>query len=75
MVGLTGGIASGKSYVRELLKDKGAFVLDCDALGHLSYIQGTPTYQAMIAAFGDSIVNPGKPFWETNHCSSILAQK
>ncbi|CAM6097620.1 unnamed protein product [Calypogeia fissa] len=57
MVGLTGGIAAGKSYVRDLLKDKGAVVLDCDALGHLSYVPGTPTYQAMVAAFGQSIVN------------------
>lgn len=56
MVGLTGGIAAGKTFVRELMKESGIDVLDCDALGHLSYVPGTPTFEAMVKAFGRSIV-------------------
>jgi dephospho-CoA kinase len=57
VIGLTGGIASGKSTLREALaKYPGVRVLDADKLGHLAYAPGTETLKKLIAAFGESIV-------------------
>ena len=40
IIGLTGGIASGKSSVGRLLAQKGAGHVDCDILGHRAYLKG-----------------------------------
>jgi len=55
-IGLTGGIASGKSTVSAILAEQGATVLDADQLGHRSYDPGTPAFDAVVAAFGSAIV-------------------
>jgi len=57
-VGLTGGIASGKSMVVRMLVEKGAFVVDHDRLAHLAYEPGGPSYEAIIADFGREVLNP-----------------
>jgi phosphopantetheine adenylyltransferase/dephospho-CoA kinase len=51
-VGLTGGIASGKSTVARELARRGARVIDADRLGHLAYEPGTAAHREVIAAFG-----------------------
>lgn len=56
VIGLTGGIASGKSLVSQQLAELGATILDADKLGHESYKPGTDTYRAVIEAFGQDIV-------------------
>jgi dephospho-CoA kinase len=58
IIGLTGGIASGKSTVAGMLAEHGAVVVDADVLGHEVYEPGTDTWQAVRAAFGDEIVQP-----------------
>lgn len=55
-VGLTGGIASGKSTVVRMLVEKGAVVIDHDRLAHLAYEPGGPSYKAIIAGFGREIL-------------------
>ena len=55
-IGLTGGIASGKSTVVELLRDFGAATIDADRLGHQTYEPGTDTFNAVVQAFGGEIV-------------------
>ena len=55
-IGLTGGIASGKSTVVEALRDLGAETIDADRLGHQTYEPGTGTFQAVVEAFGDELV-------------------
>ena len=55
VIGLTGGIASGKSLVSQQLAELGATVIDADKLGHESYRQGTGTYRAVIEAFGQDV--------------------
>ena len=55
-IGLTGGIASGKSTVVELLHEFGAATIDADKLGHQTYEPGTDTFNAVVAAFGDELV-------------------
>ena len=56
IIGLTGGIASGKSLVSQRLAELGAVVIDADKLGHESYRKGTDTYRAVVEAFGDEVV-------------------
>jgi dephospho-CoA kinase len=57
-VGLTGGIASGKSVVAEVFREEGAFVLDTDILGHEMMEPGTPAHQEIRERFGDGILGP-----------------
>ena len=46
VIGLTGGIASGKSTAANLLKGYGAIVIDADRVGHRVYEPGTSGFQA-----------------------------
>ncbi len=55
-IGLTGGIASGKSTVVEALRGLGAETIDADRLGHQTYEPGTGTFKAVVEAFGDELV-------------------
>ncbi|MEX2031879.1 MAG: dephospho-CoA kinase [Dehalococcoidia bacterium] len=56
VIGLTGGIASGKSTAAEMLREMGASVIDADRLGHRSYDPGTPGFEKVVNAFGHDIV-------------------
>jgi dephospho-CoA kinase len=56
LVGLTGGIGSGKSTVSALLAAKGAVVVDADAVTRDVQRPGTPTFAAMVDRFGPGIV-------------------
>lgn len=56
VIGLTGGIAAGKSTVSEALREQGAAVIDADKVGHEAYQPGTGTFQALVAHFGPAIV-------------------
>ncbi|MEX0784463.1 MAG: dephospho-CoA kinase [Dehalococcoidia bacterium] len=56
VIGLTGGIASGKSTVAQFFRDRGIPVIDADVLGHRTYEPGTDTFAAVAAAFGPDIV-------------------
>jgi dephospho-CoA kinase len=55
VVGLTGGIASGKSTVARELARRGARVIDADKLGHRAYEPGTQAHRDVIAAFGPEV--------------------
>lgn len=57
-VGLTGGIASGKSTVSALLTELGAVVIDADALAREVVARGTPGLDAVVAEFGPGILTP-----------------
>ena len=56
VIGLTGGIASGKSLVSEQLAARGALVIDADKVGWETYRQGTETYRVVIDVFGPEVV-------------------
>jgi dephospho-CoA kinase len=58
IVGLTGGIGSGKSTVLSMLAARGATVIDADAIVHELQRPGTEVFDAMVEAFGDGIVAP-----------------
>ncbi len=59
VVGLTGGIGSGKSTFAALLSERGAVVIDADALGHQALAPGTPTWHSIVDQFGDEILGAG----------------
>lgn len=56
IIGLTGGIASGKSSVCQRLKGLGAAVINCDQLGHQAYTPGQKAYQEIIKNFGKEVI-------------------
>src|SRR3990170_4532306 len=56
VIGLTGGIGSGKSTVARMLQQKGAKLLSADAAGHEVYEPDRPAYQEIVNAFGRDIV-------------------
>ena len=56
IIGLTGGIASGKSTVATTLRSWGAYVIDADKLGHRAYVKGTDAFHKVVAQFGEDVV-------------------
>jgi dephospho-CoA kinase len=58
VIGLTGGILSGKSTVSGMLAEKGAVVIDADKIGHASYMPQTETWHELVHAFGERILMP-----------------
>ncbi|HZC65052.1 MAG TPA: dephospho-CoA kinase [Candidatus Dormibacteraeota bacterium] len=59
-LGLTGGIASGKSSVAAMLREQGFTVLDADALAHQLIEPGQPAYREVVAEFGNDIAPDGR---------------
>ncbi len=58
VVGLTGGIGSGKSTVSGMLASRGAVVIDADAITREQQQPGTAVFEAMVERFGPGIVAP-----------------
>ena len=56
-VGLTGGLASGKSFVGHSLAELGCFLIQADELGHQVIEPGAEAYQGVVALFGREILN------------------
>jgi dephospho-CoA kinase len=59
LVGLTGGIGSGKSTVARMLEDRGAVVFDADGLAREAVAPGTPGHDAVVERFGANVLAPG----------------
>lgn len=59
IVGLTGGIGSGKSLVAQYFSDLGARVIDADQLARQVIERGTDGFDEVVASFGDSILRDG----------------
>jgi len=57
VIGLTGGIASGKSAVANMLRDRGAAVVDADEIARRVVEPGTPALAEIRARFGDSVLD------------------
>jgi len=59
-VGLTGGIASGKSLVGRMFTELGAHTIGADEIAHELMAPGEPAYNEIVLKFGDTILNPDK---------------
>jgi dephospho-CoA kinase len=60
IVGLTGGLATGKTTVARLFQDSGAIVLDADVLARQVVQPGKPAWRDIISEFGREIVRPDR---------------
>ncbi len=58
VIGLTGGIGSGKSTVSQFLAELGAVILDADKIGHEAFKPNTRAWHEVVAAFGKQILTP-----------------
>ncbi len=58
LVGLTGGIATGKSTVSKILRELGAVVLDADVLAREVVEPGQPALEAIVREFGPDVLTP-----------------
>ena len=58
VIGLTGGIGTGKSTVGEILAGLGASIINADALGHKVYEPDTPGWAEVVDAFGEDVLSP-----------------
>ena len=59
VIGLTGGIGSGKSLAAEFFADLGALVIDADQLARAAIERGSKGFDDVVAVFGDSILKNG----------------
>ena len=58
VIGLTGGIGTGKSEVARVLEGLGAVRVSADELAHQAYRPGTDTWREVVAAFGEEVLLP-----------------
>jgi len=56
IVGLTGGVASGKSVVSQVWKEEGAYLIDADRIARELVLPRTPAWKALVKAFGKEIL-------------------
>ena len=56
VIGLTGGIGTGKSEVSRILRGFGAEIIDTDQIGHDVYLPGTAGFREVVENFGDEMV-------------------
>ena len=71
--GLTGGIGSGKSTVAAMFSDKGALIIDADAISRELMEPGEETFQRVVAAFGEEILLDNGQLNRTHLASLIFA--
>ncbi len=60
LVGLTGGVATGKSTVTGMFRRCGAYTIDADVLAHAVVEPGRPAWREIVAAFGKRVLNPDR---------------
>ena len=60
LVGLTGGVATGKSTVAKMFKQCGAIVIDADELAHEVVKPGKPAWREIVKTFGKTVLNPDR---------------
>ena len=75
VIGLTGGIASGKSTVSAYLKQKGIPIIDCDVEARHVFDVGQKAYYDVIAEFGDEILNDDKTINRKKLASIVYPDK
>jgi dephospho-CoA kinase len=72
LVGLTGGIGSGKSTFAALLAERGAQVIDADVMGHDALKPGERAWHSVVDQFGDEILSPGSMTIDRKRLAEIV---
>lgn len=75
IIGLIGGIASGKSVISQHFEKLGAAVLNCDKLAHEIYEPGTECYEKLVSHFGTDILGENERINRKNLGSIVFADK
>ena len=60
VIGLTGGIGTGKSEVARILKEIGAYIIEADKLGHSAYLPHSDIWEEVVKEFGNGVLLPDK---------------
>ncbi len=60
VIGLTGGIGTGKTLVSNILEELGAAIVNADLLGHEVYKPDTEGWQEVVESFGDGVLTPDR---------------
>jgi dephospho-CoA kinase len=58
VIGLTGGIGTGKSEVARIFQELGAVIINADQIGHQAYTPHSEIWQEVVKAFGEDILQP-----------------
>ena len=58
VIGLTGGIGTGKSEVARILEEIGAYIIDADRLGHSAYLPHSEIWEEVVKEFGYGVLLP-----------------
>ena len=74
-VGLTGGLASGKSFVGGALRDLGCKLIEADELGHEVLLPGGAAYASVVREFGRGILNPDETIDRKRLALEVFAKK
>lgn len=72
VAGLTGGIGSGKSTFAAMLEERGAEVIDADALGRAALEPGQPAWHSAVDQFGNEILSAGSMEIDRKHLARIV---
>jgi len=75
LVGLTGGIGSGKSTVARFLGGRGAVILDADVFAREAVRAGSDAFAAVVARFGDDVVGPDSQLDRAKLASIVFADR
>ena len=60
VIGLTGGVGTGKTTVSQILQSLGAVLVDADKVGHQSYLPNSPAWQDIIDEWGEGLLQPNR---------------
>jgi len=74
-VGLTGGFASGKSFVGAALQQLGCKLIEADLIGHQVLLPDGPAYASVVKEFGPGILNPDRTIDRRKRALEVFANK
>jgi dephospho-CoA kinase len=75
LMGLTGGLGSGKSTVTRMLQERGAVILDADAFARAAVVPGSEGFRRVVQRFGSNVVAPDGSLDRPKLASIVFADR